>query len=623
MKIIYSNKYVLFLLVLILCGCTKDSIEQVFIQQPNSFNLAINGDASFNFDIPTGEKLGINGDKIPILSNGLISLHDVPAVNHYLLYYPDTLLKADNTAKFDLPSEQSYNASTVNISSCPLCTQTDNEGLDSVKLQPVVGALKIVVPANKDFGTVSSVSIESKSDNLSGGLNIDAESGKITSIDNASHKIVLKGAIDVSNDCNLIMALPPQTFTNKLNIKLFSPKGYGQCVIDLTGKTIERGKTLEVTLDNVDWQYATYYYGTANSVIVKPGQTSVTVDCGAYFTSSKNYAYENNQAGDERLALSAHQLWNDVAVDFVKDVTLAADKKSFTVNLNGQSGNAVIAIYDKEDPKAEDAKILWSFHIWVTEYKEQTLTTNVKGNTYTILDRNLGATSATPKDNNSVGFLYQWGRKDPFVGTSSYGTNGTAKMYNEDGELSFSTAAGSENVGTVQYSIEHPRTFIKYSRSNSNISTNPYYYSYDWLYYGDNCLWGNPEGYNYPLASTLEKSIYDPSPAGYMIAPNDTWFGITDGTDKTGTAFADAVWDNGYVVTSNNQQWWYPNCGWRSRKTGGMASADTNGYYWYSSVNSSSSANATLLTMGKDGINLNSNNSRANSSSIRCVKIIK
>ena len=75
MKIIYSNKYVLFLLVLILCGCTKDSIEQVFVQQPNSFNLAINGDASFNFDIPTGEKLGINGDKVPILSNGLISLH--------------------------------------------------------------------------------------------------------------------------------------------------------------------------------------------------------------------------------------------------------------------------------------------------------------------------------------------------------------------------------------------------------------------------------------------------------------------------------------------------------------------------------------------------------------------
>lgn len=81
----------------------------------------------------------------------------------------------------------------------------------------------------------------------------------------------------------------------------------------------------------------------------------------------------------------------------------------------------MIAVYDKDDPKTEDAKILWSFHIWVTEVKEQHLGMNVKGNSYTVLDRNLGATSVIPGERSSIGLLYQWGRKDPFVGTGEYG----------------------------------------------------------------------------------------------------------------------------------------------------------------------------------------------------------
>ena len=36
-----------------------------------------------------------------------------------------------------------------------------------------------------------------------------------------------------------------------------------------------------------------------------------------------------------------------------------------------------------------------------------------------MMDRNLGATSATPGDVGALGLLYQWGRKDPFLGSSS------------------------------------------------------------------------------------------------------------------------------------------------------------------------------------------------------------
>ena len=55
--------------------------------------------------------------------------------------------------------------------------------------------------------------------------------------------------------------------------------------------------------------------------------------------------------------------------NFVTKVTLADDRKSFLVDLNGECGNAVVAIYDNINPDAEEANVLWSFHIWVTEIK--------------------------------------------------------------------------------------------------------------------------------------------------------------------------------------------------------------------------------------------------------------
>lgn len=61
-------------------------------------------------------------------------------------------------------------------------------------------------------------------------------------------------------------------------------------------------------------------------------------------------------------------------------MSLSSDRKSFTATLNGQPGNAVVAIYDMEDPDAEDATILWSYHIWVTDVADQPFGVNSKGN---------------------------------------------------------------------------------------------------------------------------------------------------------------------------------------------------------------------------------------------------
>ena len=99
----------------------------------------------------------------------------------------------------------------------------------------------------------------------------------------------------------------------------------------------------------------------------------------------------------------------------VGDLIVSADYKDgyirFSTPENFRDGNAVIAA------KNSKGTILWSWHIWCAEegWQEQAYYNDAG----TMMDRNLGATSATPGDVGALGLLYQWGRKDPFLGSSS------------------------------------------------------------------------------------------------------------------------------------------------------------------------------------------------------------
>ena len=123
-----------------------------------------------------------------------------------------------------------------------------------------------------------------------------------------------------------------------------------------------------------------------------------------------------------------------------------------------------------------------------------------------MMDRNLGATSATPGDVGALGLLYQWGRKDPFLGSSSISSDIEAKS---TGTWPSAVSSDSSN-GTIAYATANPTTFI--TRNNSN---------YDWYYTGsgtnDNTRW---------TTSAATKSIYDPCPAGWRVpdgGSNGVW----------------------------------------------------------------------------------------------------
>ena len=225
-----------------------------------------------------------------------------------------------------------------------------------------------------------------------------------------------------------------------------------------------------------------------------------------------------------------------------------------------KEGNAVIAAKDKS------GRILWSWHIWMTdEPAGQEYFSNVG----TMMDRNLGATSAAPGDVCSLGLLYQWGRKDPFLGSSSISSSVLA----ESSVIWPDPVASDSNVGTIEYAIANPTTFILFNIYNN-----------DWCYTGisetDNPRW---------MDSSAAKTIYDPCPAGWRVPDGDSdgvWakpLGINKYTGgypydnvNQGINFSDHLGSDPVI--------WYPASGTRSFSDGSIKEVGQLGYYWAAST---------------------------------------
>lgn len=87
----------------------------------------------------------------------------------------------------------------------------------------------------------------------------------------------------------------------------------------------------------------------------------------------------------------------------ISNVNYAGGTISFKVEKYEQA-SIVIALF-------KASVIVWSWHIWMSDVKDQPI------NGYGFQDRNLGANALSANEPASIGLLYQWGRKDPFIGT--------------------------------------------------------------------------------------------------------------------------------------------------------------------------------------------------------------
>lgn len=270
--------------------------------------------------------------------------------------------------------------------------------------------------------------------------------------------------------------------------------------------------------------------------------------------------------------------------DLIKSVSYEDGYIAFQTADTFKEGNAIIAAMDA------DGTILWSWHIWLTDEPEGQVYYNGAG---TMMDRNLGATSATPGDVGALGLLYQWGRKDPFLGSSSISSGVEAKS-----TISWpSPVSSSSSRGTIVYAVEHPTTFI--TRNDSN---------HDWYYTGssstDNIRWQS------------EKTISDPCPAGWRVPDGDSngvW-------NKAG--FDDQNYDRsdkGMLFGSgiSSPATWYPASGHRDDNDGSLYSVGNSGIYW--SVTPYGNDAYSLFFDPYGNVHSTYSFNRANGQSVRCI----
>lgn len=180
---------------------------------------------------------------------------------------------------------------------------------------------------------------------------------------------------------------------------------------------------------------------------------------------------------------------------------------------NVVGGNALIGAFDK------NGLLIWSWHIWVCpgmindSGEVSDAMVEEWGNGYYVLDRNLGAIDNKPGV-PSMGLLYQWGRKDPFIGAAY-----TNDDYNDDGRMytvnyyeNWDVAVDETNSKTINYTIQHP-TFLIHDGLSSTANVGGY-------------LWGSNKGLQGLETNEINlgsKTIYDPCPIGYRVPPVDAF----------------------------------------------------------------------------------------------------
>ena len=163
-------------------------------------------------------------------------------------------------------------------------------------------------------------------------------------------------------------------------------------------------------------------------------------------------------------------------------------------------GNVILAL------KNSSHEIVWTWHIWLTDRPQDI---EYEGGKF-FMDRNLGALTAnmvSPGVDN-YGFVYQWGRKDPFYGSAGSGNETNTNIFSvaERNTIINTKATWAANVakwdmkstvGDITHAIKYPMMFI----CNDNTDNRPA----DWI------------SMSQPRWSSALKSEYDPCPYGYKV----------------------------------------------------------------------------------------------------------
>ena len=282
---------------------------------------------------------------------------------------------------------------------------------------------------------------------------------------------------------------------------------------------------------------------SANSFVVRPGG-EVEITMGQLLLETANaegvVSAPRVQEGDD---VTVDWTWADTPGTLTPKGAVAAIEMTtprnsglntrFRVTAGTGTGNVVVSA-------RVAGRIVWSWHIWVADFDPEatgitykspgtpSATTPDAGRTLVVMDRNVGATGATPADGYSTaGLSFQWGRKDPLPNYPRNVSGDYPVVYTPD----------SPHVTVQLPALFGTRTFDEVMRLPGHYALGQYYqvndyYATFWCVPSSPTFIGSLWHDNATSSNGFKtvKGVYDPCPLGWRMPSAGAFDGIAAST---------------------------------------------------------------------------------------------
>ena len=513
--------------------------------------------------------LYVNGIPVEIASGENTSTADFGPINVAETYYASTSSTSVNgvsghAVRISIPTKQRTNTALYTLNPA-VGKSTTNE----LQMTYIAGVLDIEVSGPYMLRNAILTGQNNRRLSGSGVVDMSTSTPRLALSSDASKTVTLDcgtAGLNIEGGATLRFVIPAEAYDEGFTLTLESTSGMSYTQ-ELTGVTVTRNAVTTHT-DTVVWESGQNdannlsKFGYSNCYMIH------TAGEYSFHTRLVDNTPVNNIAKVDWLWASSVEGQSGNAL--ISDIAYENGKVTFTAS--DYEGNVLLAAFD------EAGQIVWSWHIWMTDKPEVYDYQNngipqSGGETdgYYCMDRNLGATSATPEDGyETFGLYYQWGRKDPFIGdtaeertrdTQAGGWMNVTEPFGHSSSLTVCNPAYSQatwkvetadaTIGSIAYATANPMTFLSADLSvSAGTWINPNTMGAEKnniLYDPDKSLW-----------RPFQKSNYDPCPQGYVVPRKAMWVYL----DSANSVFTEFM---GFMNTTElGDNVWYPSAGYRS-----------------------------------------------------------
>lgn len=444
----------------------------------------------------------------------------------------------DGVFGLNIPDMQTAVEGSFSSGMFPSIAVTDT---DVLHFKNICGGVKFTVTGS-DVHFIEITALE-KSVPLAGDISVTFDESGLPEVKSVRNPRYHVGVVPADGECfkpdvNYYIVLLPGVLLSGFTMDFYTK--------DNRVARLERNNSVSVIRSSFSRLYEADKQLTFNQMKYIDLSPKETANC--YIVSQPgNYMFNASVAGNTTESIgapvSAEILWRSFGdnvmpteSDIVRLVGVNGKTVHFSTPEELQNGNAVIAVKDGI------GTILWSWHIWVCKDFNPIASQQVYNNNAGIMmDRNLGATSATPGDSHAHGLLYQWGRKDPCLGDYLF--------------LSKYEFVDYDTMITDVWARKTPMGFTT-SYESKIVGETPdgkYIFGYGNLLDNNNDFWNKNKG------------KHDPCPSGWKVCDKSVLENACGGAKDFSNCY-DSVRD-GYFLTniSGIAEIWFP-CSFRREK---------------------------------------------------------